>query len=311
MQTQITELLTESIGFYDFRNPKVEFIRHNENITYSIEDGANRYLLRIHLEAEGLDFSFSRGGLSRELLILSEIELLNSLCCKSDLIFQKPVKNKQNQYVTKLNNRTMVTVLSWINGDTLYGKEFSEPLLYRIGHMVAVLHQSTRVLPSLNRCAYDDVIADMFLSEAKIAKDLKHIDACTYEKFITIIMKTKKALFSQKNDFIIIHADLSKSNMIDNGTTISPIDFSMSGYGPPELELGGLYFDIGHNNLRFALLSGYESVAGLELNKDYLNIYEAFSVIWYILIHHKQWGTDDRYQKKISRLTSETLDLMC
>lgn len=312
MDTHTTELLTEVIESYSFGNPKAEFIRHNENITYSIEDGRERYLLRIHEEAEGLDFSFSRGKLSRELLVSSEMELLNNLSNNNNLLVQKPIKNKDNQYITRLSNGTIASVLSWINGDTLHGKELSEPLVYKIGQMIAILHQSTRALPRLNRCVYDDVVADMFLSETKIAKDLKHIDACVCEKFVTIINKMKKILLSQKDDFIIIHADLSKSNMVDNGITISPIDFSMSGYGSKELELGSLYFDISDNKLRLALISGYESVAGYKLNKDYLNMYEAYSVIWYILIHHKQWGTDDKFQKKIERLTSVTLDpLLC
>jgi len=308
MASYTTELLTEAIGFYDFTNPKAEFIRHNENITYAIEDGQNKYLLRIHEEAEGLDFSFSRGELSRELLISSEIELLNSLFHSNDLIVQKPVKNKGNQYLTRLNNGTITTVLSWINGDTLYRKELSEPTVYKIGQMIAMLHHSTRVLPRLHRCVYDEVIADMLLSETQVAKDLKHIGVGICEKFITLINETKKLLLRQKEDFIIIHADLSKSNMVDNGFSISPIDFSMSGYGSPELEIGGLFFDIEDSKLRLALLSGYESVAGSILNKEYLSMYEAYSVIWYILIHHQQWGTDEKFQKKIERLTANTLD---
>ena len=122
-----------------------------------------------------------------------------------------------------------------------------------------------------------------------------------------IINRAKKVLLCQEADFVIIHADLSKSNMIDNGMTISPIDFSMSGYGPPELEIGNLFFDIDDYKLRIALLSGYESIAGMKLNHEYLRIYEAYSIIWYILIHHKQWGADEKYQKKIDRLTSAIL----
>jgi len=308
MDSYTTALLTEAINFYDFANPKAEFIRHNENMTYSIEDGQMKYLLRIHEEAEGLDFSFSRGELSRELLISSEIELLNGLFNRNDLVVQKPVKNKGNQYLTRLKNGTIATVLSWINGDTLYRKELSVPAVYKIGQMIAMLHRSTRVLPRMNRLVYDETIADMLLSETQVAKNIKHIDVCICEKFLTLINETKKVLLRQKEDFIIIHADLSKSNMVDNGITISPIDFSMSGYGSPELEIGGLYFDIDDNKSRLALLSGYESVAGSILNKEYINMYEAYSVIWYILIHHKQWGTDEKFQRKIERLTANTLD---
>ena len=98
MDTDKNKLLTEVIGFYDFVNPKAEFIRHNENITYSIEDGQTKFLLRIHEEAEGLDFSFSRGELTRELLISNEIDLLDRLHNKNSLITQKPVENRDNQY---------------------------------------------------------------------------------------------------------------------------------------------------------------------------------------------------------------------
>ena len=172
MDAHAPELLTEAIDFYDLTNPKAEFIRHNENMTYSIEDGQMKYLLRIHQEAEGLDFSTSRGNLSGESLISSEIHLLNCLSSSSNLIVQKPVKNRDNQYITRLTNGTIATVLSWINGDTLYRKELSEPIVYRIGQMVGALHQSTRALPRLNRCVYDDSVADVLLSETQVAKEI-------------------------------------------------------------------------------------------------------------------------------------------
>lgn len=57
------------MGFYDFENPIVKFNRHNENITYSIEDVRKKYLLRIYMEAQKLNFTFFKKGVFRKLFI--------------------------------------------------------------------------------------------------------------------------------------------------------------------------------------------------------------------------------------------------
>lgn len=72
-------MIEEAIRNYNFIHPEILFIRHNENMTYEITDGDNKYLLRIHKAAVGLDFKMYYGDTSRQLFIESEIKLLNKL----------------------------------------------------------------------------------------------------------------------------------------------------------------------------------------------------------------------------------------
>ena len=307
MNTQ-TELLQEALRFYNFANYKVEFIRHNENITYSVENGANKYLFRIHSEAEGLDFSFCRGNLSREILITGEIELLNSLHTKSTMKVQCPIKNKDGQYLTRLKTGIIVTVLSWIDGETLSGMELSDALVYKIGQMAATLHKSLLLLPSLNRCYYDEKFADKFLAAIQNAKECQHIELIFCEKFEKLIIELRKILAKEKNRYTIVHADFSKSNMLYVNGKIVPIDFSMCGYGIPELDLGDLLDFIGNNQLKSTLLAGYESVNEIKINYEYLKLFEAFSFIAYILIHNNQLYKDEKFQSKIEKWAATILD---
>lgn len=52
-------MIEEALKYYNFQDPKVTLIGHNENMTYKVMDSARNYLLRIHRAAEGLDFPFN------------------------------------------------------------------------------------------------------------------------------------------------------------------------------------------------------------------------------------------------------------
>jgi Ser/Thr protein kinase RdoA (MazF antagonist) len=55
MEVKMEKLLQEAISRYNLGNPKIEFIRHNENATYKIVDGQAEYVLRIHNHKEGFN----------------------------------------------------------------------------------------------------------------------------------------------------------------------------------------------------------------------------------------------------------------
>ena len=301
-------LLREALGFYDFINPKAIFIRHNENITYSIEDENEEYLIRIHSEADGLDFSFFRGDFSREILIASEIDILNELLAENTIVLQRPIKNKNGYFLSHLKNGLTVTVLSWLVGETLYGIEFTNEIAYKIGQMTATLHKTANKLPPLNRCHYDDEFVDVILAELKYANELNHISMETYNKIEKISTQYKKILLEEKSNFTLIHSDLGVRNLIYNGETISPIDFSLSGYGMPEMDLGDLVINIGKNELLPFLFEGYESVHAHKINYEYLNVCKAFGFIQYIVIHHKKLYKDKKFQNRINRWCTTIFD---
>lgn len=86
-------MLDEVFRNYKFVHPEAKFIRHNENITYSVQDNDQKYLLRIHKAIDGLDLSHGSESINRQALISSEIELLNQLYTAGDI--KKSVSGKQ------------------------------------------------------------------------------------------------------------------------------------------------------------------------------------------------------------------------
>jgi len=96
--------------------------------------------------------------------------------------------------------------------------------------------------------------------------------------------------------------------MIYSGETISPIDFSMCGYGIPEMDLGDLVFNVGNSELESYLFTGYESVRAHKINYEYVKVCEAFGLIQYIVIHHKQLYNDEKFQNRINRWCTTIFD---
>lgn len=107
-------MIEEAIRNYNYKNPEMVFIRHNENMTYELTDGSNKYLLRIHKAAEGLDFSMYYGETPRQVFIESEIELLKSLHEICNCKTQYPIRNAAGKYVTGLASGDLVTILTWL-----------------------------------------------------------------------------------------------------------------------------------------------------------------------------------------------------
>jgi hypothetical protein len=110
---------------YNVFEPEINFIRHNENMTFKITDKElNKcFLLRIHKPvAEGLyGIQHTFEGLD------SEIKILEQLSLNSKLKVQKPVANANGEYVTDsselVGSTCYSTLLEWIDGEIFTGKE--------------------------------------------------------------------------------------------------------------------------------------------------------------------------------------------
>ena len=148
-------MIDEALSYYDFKEPDTFLIRHNENMTYQVMDGNQKYLLRIHKSAEGLDFSSLCGHLPRQVYIESEIELLLRLNENSAIQLQAPVNNKFGTYVTRLSSGYYATALTWIDGDALTNMVITNEVVYEIGKLIGQLHNSVVKLPYINRYSYD------------------------------------------------------------------------------------------------------------------------------------------------------------
>jgi len=73
------KLLQEALSFYSFKNSKIMFLRHNENITYKIEDIKKQYVLRIHKPVDGFSLGILSNEGEKQEYIQSEMLLLDYL----------------------------------------------------------------------------------------------------------------------------------------------------------------------------------------------------------------------------------------
>lgn len=294
-------MIEEALKHYNFKHPEAVFIRHNENMTYEITDGNEKYLLRIHKAAEGLDFSLSYGDTPRQVFIESEIELLGKLHNISSIKTQYPIRNMEGEYVSRLNSGDLVTVLSWLDGDNIVNNNITEELVYQIGQMIGMLHNTTEQLISFARCHYDEVFIDRISNELRNAYEAKHIQEKAYVLMNNVLSHIKEILTNEKRDFILIHADLSKSNIIYDKGNLSPIDFSLSGYGIPEMELGEIICSLHKDEYIPSLVAGYESMGNRKINNSYLKAFTALAIIGYIVIHHNKVYTDEKFLNSMDR----------
>jgi len=156
-------MIEEVLRRYSFANPIATLIRHNENMTYRVDDGAARYLLRIHRAAEGLNFTFQCGDTPRRVFVESENRLLR-LLTDTPLDTQRPIANTRGEDITALESGDYVTVLSWLDGEDLGKSEVTPGLARDIGALIGRLHTETAAFPSLDRYCYDDAMARRVLA---------------------------------------------------------------------------------------------------------------------------------------------------
>lgn len=296
-------LLNEVLAQYRFQCPEAKFIRHNENMTYSVADGEKKYLLRIHKEAEGLDFSFQCGGRPRASFIAGEMELLNLLSEK--MTVQKPIKNRYGEYLTQLKTGETATVLTWLEGSEVTARDKSEELAFHIGAMIGRLHNTCSELPKLDRYRYDDTMCAGVLHEITEGYEKGHIEEGHYKCISCYLMKFGDFLSKKQDSMILVHCDFSESNIILHKGLLVPIDFSLSGYSLPEMDIADMICSLDNEGLVPGLLRGYRSESRFGIHEEYVDVYRAFSVVMYIAYHHHRFPGEDN--EKLSK----NLDRWC
>ena len=294
-------MLVEALMNYDFKHPEAELIRHNENMTYMVKDDNQRYLLRIHKAVEGLDLSQGCGEVQRQTLINSEIKLLNKLQTVGNLNMQRPIKNKSGEYITYLQNGDPVTLLSWLDGEDLQKTNITDDLAYKIGQSIGRLHNAMSKISCSDRYCYDKVFVDMVSEDIMKAYELKHILERNYRQMQDALSRIRRTLINERDQFILVHADLSKSNLINSYGEICPIDFSLSGYGLAEMDLSDMNWTLHDEKFTPSLFAGYEFVTGHVINQSFINVFTALYPIAYTASHHNKLHGEEKFVQVLDR----------
>lgn len=276
---------------YAFQNAQVQLLRHNENRTYKVTDDRGCYLLRIHKPVDGFQLELVRMGKSILSLIQGEMAVLEYLAQYPALGTQQVYRNSQGQAVTRLRDGTPVTVLGWLEGETLENVPMTESLAYRLGEMIGRLHNVLSGMPrQVVRYGYDSRLLTSMLRETARAGQMGHLtprQQDVVERTLTY-MQNYITASSPSYSSLLVHADLGKSNLLYDGTKFIPIDFSLSGYSRPEMDLSSVFSHMNNVNFNQEILKGYRAAGRLHIDEKGLDVYMCFQVLLFVLCQHER-----------------------
>jgi Ser/Thr protein kinase RdoA (MazF antagonist) len=295
-------LLDYALQRYGITGAKAKLIRHNENMTYCIDD---QFLLRIHKSKAG----FSAAPYYQDIDMIknreSELKFLEHL--KSNgLYVQSPIMNKDNELVTVLRDGTAATLLTWLPGRTLDKSELSDELGYKLGEMLGKVHIAAKGYNSDYTLRYDQKLCWRSQELLSNLSSNERIDKKYYEIITNTLELIGNKLKQLEAEYIHIHSDLSLSNILVTNDGLVPIDFSLFGYSTPMLDFGSIYCFVNETNCRLSIVKGYEEISGNKINTDEIDNYRALQIILGIVLHSEVWINEDWFFKRLPEWCDET-----
>lgn len=304
-------LLKEALYNYEIENFQIEFIRHNENETYKVKDTKlnNQYVIRIHKSST--DFSLDIFGDKKHSidLLIREMNILNAISENTEIPVQIPIKNKNGEFVTVLSDKTLVTLLTWVDGNTVEEIELTDKVLFKIGEVVGKFHRFSKnwsESSNFNRYSYDKSLLISMISKIKRGVELNIFSSEQFkviEDAVNEIINRINELDLQKNSKGIVHSDLSKSNLIMNNGQIVPIDFCLCGNSYYYMDLGSLFSHFNKQEQRSCIISGYKSIIDEDIDTKYIEAFMVFQIILFISTHIKNAQKWDWF--------NDTLNIWC
>jgi Ser/Thr protein kinase RdoA (MazF antagonist) len=306
MTTRIYQELAQSaLQQYPIFAYTLQSLRHNENLTYRVQDTTRGlvYVLRIHLPRhKGFQ------GLQQYTLALqSELSWLDALKQETDIPVQHPLVNLNQEFVTMLDspfdtNRIPCTLLTWVSGHPFSQEApHGERLAYKLGELMAKLHAHAQTWshpePFL-RFSYDARLLQDALTNLNVGVQQGIVNGDDASKAIEAgeyIVTLLETMSKTPDIFGMIHADFPNGNVLAQGKTLIPIDFSLSGFGPYLLDMG-----ICLSNLQQSLRSPYLEGYGESLSETQQHHIEAF-IIMMIFISSTRHLTDTAWQAWFQR----------
>ncbi len=292
-------MVEEAIMYYNLNTSITQLLRHNENMTYKIVKDDSSYLLRIHKPIEGFNLDFLRMEASPYKQIEDEIKILEYLNENSAIGTQKVIKNIYSDSVTILESGIPVTVLSWIDGNTLENIEITSKIAFNIGAMLGSVHNKLKSLKLNNRYNYGVKLLLRMTGECDSAFESRHFNN-RQTKIIKDTLNYSMNFFIQLNNKpILIHSDLGKSNLLFSNGKIIPIDFSLSGYSIVEMDLASIFSHINNESLNNEILNGYRSNTDIIINEQAIDICICFQILLFVLCQHNKVANELWFFEKL------------
>ena len=294
--------IQEALSHYSITAPEIELLRHNENLTYRVGNG---YLLQIHEPVEGFSAEFFYDGVERIKIYRAELAFQAHLK-KQGMQIREAVENCYGERITKLQNGTYVTVSKWIEGESLDKLELNDELCYQIGEMLAHLHQKAKGFQVSPVKSYDKQHCEC------TKRRIQALESKGLGVEYSAIMQlgcdcAGEVLDNARDEFQMIHGDLSASNILQTKDGLIPIDFSFFGMGHPMYDLAVLFGNIGGLARRQQMAEGYRNAGGT-IRYDVLDACFVLTLLDCLGIHYEQWSKQEWFAARMQRWHKETLE---
>lgn len=296
-----SDLLGEIFDSYGLQGARAVFIRHNENMTYCVDE---KYLLRIHKAKPGFKPAFFQG--KADVARLHESELLFLEYLKENRIpVQTPVKNKKGGLVTVLQDGTAATMLTWLPGRTLESGDLTEARGYELGDLLGRLHMAAGKYQTGYCMRYDEALCRRLAEQLEGYYTGGMLDGAAFETMASALHVIGDSLTRTEPSHILVHSDLSCSNLLLTERGLTPIDFSLMGRSTPMLDFGSVFSFIGAENSQKNVIRGYRDVTGRDPDDGQIACCCALQILLSIALHYELWKEEDWFAHKLTQWCDE------
>lgn len=296
------KIIEEALSYYNIATSDVTLLRHNENLTFRI---GTEYLLQIHNSVEGFHTEYYYEGLDRIAVYESEYEFLENLK-EQGMIIREPMKNCSGERITKLSDGTLVTVSKWLEGESLDKLELNDKLCYRIGELTAHLHRNTKGFRPFSSMSYDRHHCNSIKSRLPVLEGMG-LDNGFSKLMQSACDAVGNVLYKLQEEFLLLHADLSPSNILSTPNGLVAIDFSFFGMGHPMFDLSVLFGNIGGLTSRQKIAEGYRNAGGI-INFEALDACYVLNLLDCLMIHYEMWRKQEWFEPRMQRWCKEIFE---
>lgn len=307
-----TEIAGRVLSQYPIETDSITFLAQSGSMTWRVEDRLGfRYALHVYSPVS----SFLSGVWQIPEVVRSEMMWLSHLHDETEIPVQEPLRTKEGDWITlaetDCGQRMPCTLLRWIEGtchDGLLNERQSELAAMLLARLhVAWLSWSKPA--DFVRPRYDAEHLMRALAGSEKHVQCNVISSSVFSLFrasVEIVCSMMMDLGESEPNWGLIHGDFAPFNLVFHRDTVSPIDFSESGFGHFLQDLSSCLLRIGPG--REIFFETYER--NCPLPPDAKRLAEGFCIA-----HMVHWlaftsSLPDRYEK-VSRIVHQYCEGCC
>lgn len=277
----------QAIKHYPFHQPRLDFIRHSDNLTFRVSDGRKKYILRLHKPLTR-NFEDLR---QQPQAILSELQWMDALRREAGIPVPPVIPNRDGDLITliapdKKAPPIPCSLLGWMQGRPFDPQAADAPALaHQLGRLLGRMHNHACAWQPPEGFLRPQYGADHVwqliekLSAGVSLGILAPAEFALLRALADAIGSTVAEITPTPENYGLIHGDLHTGNWLIRRSQIVPLDFSLCAFGYFLFDLAIAAGSLGAEDasLRPSFFEGYRQ--SRPLPADYPRKIEAFFII--------------------------------